>query len=104
MKKIILLHLAALLLVAVGSCKKNVPGNTAGITPPKCLIKSETNSLAGNEKNFDYQYDNKGLLTAVNVTTAQYNVPVGSYETTSGGVIYSYPSAFPGKINKNITI
>jgi hypothetical protein len=52
------------LVVAMGllnSCKKD---STAAVPPPlsvaNCVLKSEATSLVGNEKTFEYQYDQNG--------------------------------------------
>ncbi len=104
MKKIFLSSLVTLLVLALMGCKKNAPNQMPGTVGAKCLLTSETDLLTGNEKKFDYQYDDKGLLTSVTATTLQYSAPLGTYATAGSGVTYSYPTNVPGKTGKIITI
>jgi hypothetical protein len=84
-------------------CKKNGSANTPAtpaVPQVKCAIKSETTSLSGNQKNFEYKYDNKGNLIAVNVT-APSGSPLFKYETSDQSVVASHE--YLGKINSTIT-
>ncbi len=48
------------------SCKKTT-APTPVTTQAKCAIKTETTGLSGNEKGFEYQFDDKGKLHLVKV-------------------------------------
>jgi len=82
-------------------CKKDSTNNTPPATAQaKCAIISETTSLSGNQKNFEYKYDNKGNLILVTVTTP-LGSPLFKYETSDQSVVASHP--YGGYINSTIT-
>ncbi len=99
MKKYIsMMPVTLVLLVILFSCKKNT--TVTAITPPtpqaKCVIKTETTGLSGNEKNFEYQFGDKGKLTKVKVLH-----PTGALLTTydigSNTVTTNSTSRYSGK-------
>ena len=100
MKKYLSITLVTLLLTGIlFSCKKSTPFTP--ITPQAtCVIKTETTNLSGKEKSFEYQYDNKGNLTLVNVFN-RAGGSAGMYDTYDQGVIFSHE--YLGKTNKSIT-
>jgi hypothetical protein len=79
------------------SCKKTpvTPTPPSGIQA-KCVIKSETNSLAGNQKYIEYQFDDKGLLTSVNATTP-LGSPLVNYKISDNVIVASFE--YLGKTN-----
>lgn len=93
-------HLIKLILVLIvinliAGCKKNDDGEEgapADLVDPACTPYGETTTLAGNEATWQYQYDNKGMVSKI-VKLNRYAQQEYIIEVSSDRVVRTSPTA-----------
>ena len=98
MKCIAKIICCSLTMIFFIGCKKTTTGHPLTVQA-KCIIKTETTALSGNEKSFEYKFDDKNQLISVKVLN-KFGGPIGTYETGYSSVVYN--AEYLNKPTRNI--